>query len=192
MESASVAAGDARLFWSVSIDATALTVRADTVKRPADGLDLLKLLKFASVVVDDDGAEYLSLGNGQHCLRLDVVSGSVLDGLVNLCFLAPSVAHLPHMAESLSVFSFLLNHGRFPKPSRAHYVLAKRQAALLQTYDALVAGASQREVAIAFFGPSRVAAEWNGRSDAMRSQIRRLCRSAHATAAGGYKSLLQP
>jgi hypothetical protein len=59
-----------------------------------------------------------------------------------------------------------------------------RMLAVLRVDDALAAGASQREIATALFGEARVRDDWAGRSDALRSRVRRLVREARALAAG--------
>lgn len=50
----------------------------------------------------------------------------------------------------------------------------------LRVQDALIAGASQRDIAGALFGEARTAAEWNGRSDSLCSRVRRLVRKTVA------------
>ncbi|MBA3895973.1 MAG: DUF2285 domain-containing protein [Sphingomonadaceae bacterium] len=74
----------------------------------------------------------------------------------------------------------------FPEePSMARRLLA------LRAHDAIADGASQREIAIVLFGPERVTAHWHGRSDSLRSSVRRLAKEATAMASGGYRSLLR-
>lgn len=66
-----------------------------------------------------------------------------------------------------------------------------RLIAVLRVADALTTGASQREIATVLFGAEAVARDWNGRSDALRSRLRRLVREARTMAAGGYRQLLR-
>jgi hypothetical protein len=66
-----------------------------------------------------------------------------------------------------------------------------RLVMVLRVDDALAEGASQREIAAVLFGTDAMSRDWNGRSDALRSRIRRLVREARATAAGGYRQLLR-
>jgi hypothetical protein len=72
-----------------------------------------------------------------------------------------------------------------PDPRVARWLL------LLRVHDGLVSGASRREIAAALFGIERVAAEWPGASDSLRSQVKRLARDARAMARGGYRSLMR-
>lgn len=166
-----------------------LRVHADRSGTVAKWFDLAKLAHMASVVVGVDDVEHVSLSDGEQCLRLDILSGTFLHGPVSLQFPSSEADDLAVLARSLSVFAFLLEHRRFPALPRGHASFARRQAAYLRTYDALLASASQREIAMAFFGHDRVGAEWNGRSDAMRSHIRRLCNAARHLAGGGYQAL---
>ncbi len=62
---------------------------------------------------------------------------------------------------------------------------------MLRVHDAVVDGASHREIASVLFGETRVAADWNGRSDSLRSCVRRLVRGARSMASGEYRSLLR-
>ena len=65
-----------------------------------------------------------------------------------------------------------------------------RLVATLRVGDALHTGASQREIARVLFGAEAVALYWDGRSDAVRSRLRRLVREARAMTAGAYRRLL--
>jgi hypothetical protein len=58
----------------------------------------------------------------------------------------------------------------------------------LRVHDALVAGASIRDVGVMLFGLERVRDEWAG--EALKSQCRRLIATARDMAAGGYRELL--
>lgn len=62
---------------------------------------------------------------------------------------------------------------------------------LLRIHDALVDGASQREIGAALFGEQRIDEAWNGPSDSLRSRVRRLVKDARAMARGGYRLLLR-
>ena len=190
-ESAIIPASQARIFWSAEVDPTTLTVHAKKVRSGAAGIDLARLSHLATMLVDKDGHEHLSLSDGRQWLRIDIISGNIRNQPVCLHFVAESSQQLRYMAGSLATLTALLTHGRFSSLPRQHNSLARRQIDCLRTHDALASGASQRQIAIGLFGYDRVIAEWNGASDAMRSQIRRLCKSAQLMASGGYKGLLQ-
>jgi Uncharacterized conserved protein (DUF2285) len=74
---------------------------------------------------------------------------------------------------------------------------AKRRCGLraievLRVADALAERASFRAIATALYGERRVADEWDGVSDAMRSRVRRLVKSARGMANGGWARLATP
>ena len=64
-------------------------------------------------------------------------------------------------------------------------------ARALQVLDGLAAGASQRELATAIFGPATVARSWRP-DGALRAQVRYLIHRARALMAGEYRSLIGP
>lgn len=59
----------------------------------------------------------------------------------------------------------------------------------LQVLDALHAGASQREIALALFGGERVARYWEPDGD-LRAQVRYLIRRGREHMRGGYRKLM--
>lgn len=73
----------------------------------------------------------------------------------------------------------------FPRDRRVD-----RSLVALRVHDALNAGASQRDIAIALFGSERIASDWRAVSDSLRSRVRRLVREARRLAGGGYRGLL--
>jgi hypothetical protein len=63
---------------------------------------------------------------------------------------------------------------------------------MLRAWDALIAGASQREIACMVFSRSAAGARWRIREPSIRSRTQRLVRSARDFAQGGYRELLHP
>ena len=61
----------------------------------------------------------------------------------------------------------------------------------LQAYDAVQAGASHRDIALALFGEKVVKEDWYGRSDYLRLRVQRLVRMADKLVNGGYRDLLR-
>ncbi len=104
--------------------------------------------------------------------------------LAGLAAAEPKVAALTRLLDLHRRGSF--RAGLFPDESRAG-----RWALLLRVSDAMADGASQREIAEVLFGPDRAADQWRGRSDALRSHVRRLVRDMRAMADGGWRKLLR-
>lgn len=144
------------------------------------------------MAVGADGLEHVVLSDGVHHIRLDLVSGSLAnERSVLLRYRIDGIGNAERKILPLRRLLHLIQRRRFAKslfpeePSMARRLLA------LRVHDALLDGASQREIAIALFGHERVTAQWHGRSDSLRSSIRRLVKEAAAMASGGYRSLLR-
>jgi hypothetical protein len=61
----------------------------------------------------------------------------------------------------------------------------------LQAFDAMQAGASHRQIAVALFGETVVREDWCGRSDYLRLRVQRLLRFSERLVKGGYRDLLR-
>jgi hypothetical protein len=68
---------------------------------------------------------------------------------------------------------------------------SRRFALSLMALDYWITGASLRETAIALFGHRRVGSDWNGDSDYLKSQVRRLVKRGRWLMLGGYRTLLR-
>ncbi len=62
---------------------------------------------------------------------------------------------------------------------------------VLRVHDALMDGASQREIGKALYGETLSERGWDGQSDSIRSRVRRLAGEARAMAQGAYRHLLR-
>ncbi|WP_425465962.1 DNA -binding domain-containing protein [Nitrospirillum amazonense] len=80
--------------------------------------------------------------------------------------------------------------GRLPRSLYAREPSAIRWVAKLRAFDAVSAGATQREIATALVGERRTATEWSGRSDYLRLRVQRLVRDGRRLSRGGYRALL--
>ncbi|MEP2758696.1 MULTISPECIES: DUF2285 domain-containing protein [Alphaproteobacteria] len=68
---------------------------------------------------------------------------------------------------------------------------ARRLSRVLQALDGYLAGASQREVAVALFGAERVEADWRDPRNHLCDQVRRAIRRGRDLMNGGYLKLLR-
>jgi hypothetical protein len=131
------------------------------------------------------------LSDGWHHIRLDVDGDSLCsDGPLLLQFSLQGLRGAEAKLLTLNRFLFLCRHRRFPRSLFPPDRQVERGIMLLRVSDALSADASYREIAVMLFGKERVASEWNGPSDSLRSQVRRLIADAREMASGGYNSLL--
>jgi hypothetical protein len=135
--------------------------------------------------------EELLLRDSARHVRLLIRSGSVLDGPVRLRFALRGLQNLDRQLLTLRQVAALTRSGRLPRrlagtdPKNAHWMK------LLRIHDALDEGASQREIADCLFDNDWVASGWDGRSDFLRSRVRRMIALQRRLVGGGYLALLR-
>lgn len=188
-----IAAPEARIIWQAELDPGTLRVAVIPVDRAGpDHLEVARLAPWLSVVIDGEGREHAVLSDGWRHVRIDVEAGSLVEGgLVMLEYRLVGLASAQSSASTLKRFLQLAIHRRFAASLFPPEPRMTRWLTLLRVSDALRAGASQREIGRALFGEERVDQEWDGRSDSLRSRVRRLVRDARAMAGGGYRALLR-
>lgn len=189
MPSAARRSTDASLLWSAEFDRSVLRVLALPVSgRLGTPFDLATCGSEA-FVVDGGDCEHIMLRGRAGSVRLDVLSGSLLDGPASLSLsLAVMEENGPALA-ALQRFLHLQRTGRLPAQSPLASQRLRRQVLALRVHDALAAGASIRDVGIMLFGFDRVRDEWA--DEALKSQCRRLISLAREMASGGYRALLR-
>ena len=181
----------ARLLWHARLDPGVLVVEASpALSHKSDAFDLDRFEAFAIVAKDMSGKEHIALSNGYRRIRMDVVSGTLLEGPVVLTHRLSGLSGLNPKLRALRRLialtrTQLFGASLFPVASQT-----TRLVAALQVFDGLLAGASQRDIAAALYGQERVATEWNSASDSMRSRVRRLIGIAHDLAAGGWQKIM--
>lgn len=124
-------------------------------------------------------------------LRADVVVGTVLDGPVRPRVVLPGVVGVAPQLRTLRRLCALVQRAELPPSLRPTERRASRWAKMIQALDGVVAGGSQREIAIAIFGADLVRSEWRGASDHLRLKVQRLVREARRLAGGGYRDILK-
>lgn len=186
------AAPDARIIWHADLDPGTLRVAAvPTVHGDPEGIDCNRLRTWLTVATDRNGREHAVLSDGWRHLRLDIEDGSlVASGPVRLHYRLSGLASAEARILPLRRFLDLCRRGRFGRALFPADPRVERWLAVLRVGDALAAGASQREIGAALFGEQRIADDWNGRTDSLRSRVRRLAREARAMAGGGYRRLM--
>jgi hypothetical protein len=181
----------ARLLWHACLDPGVLVVKTKpALSGDPGGFDLACLEALAVVAKSNPGIEHVALSDGYRRIRIDVMSGTVLEGPVVLQHQLTGLAGLSPKILALRRLIALTRTRRFGVSLFPVAPQTARIVAALQVFDGLLAGASQHDLAVALYGEDRVAAEWNGKSDSMRSRVRRLVRLAHDLAAGGWQRLL--
>lgn len=135
--------------------------------------------------------EELLLRDGARHVRLLIRSGSVLDGPVRLRFALWGLRNLERQLLTLRQVAALARSGRLPRRLAGTDSKNAQWIKLLRIHDALETGASQRDIAECLFGSDMVARGWDGRSDFLRSRLRRMIALQRRLVAGGYRRLLR-
>jgi hypothetical protein len=186
-------APQAQIVWHAALDPAILPVRAEPAAADdPDAVPLAVLAPWLTVVADPEGREHAALSDGRCRIRLDVETGCISgEEAVALEYLLRGVHCVRPRLLTLRRLLGLVRHRRFVRSLFPDDPQGPRLIAMLRVSDALADGASQREIACQLFGLEAVKQDWNGRSDALRSRVRRLAREARIMAAGGYRQLLR-
>jgi hypothetical protein len=181
----------ARLIWAYQVNRAVVRVEAMAAS-PAgpDSFDLAHFAGMVSIAMTQNG-EVVALSDGYQRIRLDVVSGSLLDGPVRLHYHLSGFCDLDVKLLTLRRLAALCRRGRFSSTLHPREPRAPRWIAALRAHDAIAEGASQREIAATLFGEAWVSEDWRRDSDSLRLRTQRLVRSARTMVAGGYLRLLR-
>jgi hypothetical protein len=191
LEAPETGSPSARLLWHARLDPAVLEVEArPTLSYEPDAFDLRRFEAFAIVAKGISGKEHIALSDGYRRIRIDVVSGTLLEGPVILTHRLTGLIGLSPILLALRRLSALTKTLRFGASLFPVTPQTARIVAALQVFDGLAVGASQRDIAVALYGLDRVMAEWFGASDSMRSRVRRLVALALDLADGGWQRLL--
>jgi hypothetical protein len=179
------------VFWCGELPAPVLAVDAwPAAADMPDAFDLHALPYPIVVLRHADGGERVLIADGPRCIRVEVRNGTLLSGPVRLDFHVPGNGHVDAKIMTLRRLNALCRLGRFPVTLFPPERRARRWALALQAWDGRQAGASHRELAIVLHGEATVRDHWYGKSDHMRTSIKRLLQTAN-TLIGGWRHLLR-
>lgn len=155
-----------------------------------DLFDLESVRTLATVVKEPDGDEHLMLSDGFRHLQLRVTGETLRNGPVRLRCTLTGLREIDRKVLSLRRLCLCCRLRRMPRSLYAPESQAGRWIDKLRAVDAVNAGASQRDLAVALFGERRVGAEWSRGSDCLRLRVQRLIREGRRMVRGGYRDLL--
>lgn len=145
----------------------------------------------ASLYLFLDGAQHLVVQDGPRRVQLAVTGASLLNpvALVADTAVEPEIAGQQNRA--LAAFRDFRAMGEmldthFPPAPRGEKLWSQ-----LQALDGWMAGASQREIAIALYGRDAVDRDWSDPNENMRDRIRYAIARGRALMARGYKHFLR-
>lgn len=169
---------DARPIWNLDADPT--VVESWPMGRNAPSGDALDIREFANLVtveVDENGVEHWLLSDGRWIVRLDIHEGTLLGGPVLLEHRLTGFHSAEAKMDTLRQLAALAQRGAIPVSLLPRERRAPRWVLELRTADAIIAGATQQDMARAFYG-SAVDEDWRSENDSYRLRVRRLVRTA--------------
>jgi len=187
-EDPALSAGESCPIWRSDYDPSVLSA----VTRPAregEAFNVTALRRWTVVQIDAEG-EHWRIGHDLRSIRLDIIQGTLRDGPVQLEYRIGGLADAIPAVLTLRRFLALACARRWPAKLFPREVRATRWIATLRVYDAVVAGASQREIAIRLFGEAVVGPRWRTTAPSYRLRVQRLVAGARAMANGGWRTFL--
>ena len=190
-EKPELGAPDARPMWTAEIHPLVLSAVAAAPGIVSDALDLGQLGSLATVLHGATGREHLLCSDGLRTLRLDILAGSAAGGPVQLRYLISGLASAEKPLLTLRRLMALHKTRRFSLSLHRRETRARRWLLGLRAFDALAAGADQREIAAILLSRTADEPRWRSHASSVRSQVQRLVRGVRQMASGGFRELLR-
>jgi hypothetical protein len=184
-------APDARIIWRADFDPGALHALSVPIDPGhPDAIHAAALAPWLTVVSDTAG-EHAVLSDGWRHIRIDIEGESLVEGRpVMLRYVLHGVASAEPKILPLRRLLDLCRHRRFSVSLYPPDRRIDRWILALRVHDAMMAGASQSDIARVLFDDNPGLAAAARRSDSLRSRVRRLAGEARRLAAGGYRALM--
>lgn len=170
---------EARPIWSHDRDPQ--VIDSGPATKTEDSGDLFDIRTFAgqvAVEIDEQDIEHWLLSDGYWFVRLALHGGTLLAGPVLLEHRIVGLAGAAPKLKALRQLIALTRDGAIPAGLRPREVRAPRWILELRTADGLAAGASQQELARAFFGAAIPERSWRMQSPSYRLRVQRLVKAA--------------
>lgn len=187
-EDPSLSAIDSRPLWHSNLDRSVLRAAAHPVGE-GETFDVACLGPWASVHIDSEG-EHWWIGKYFRSIRIDIVHGTLRNGPVHLDYRIAGLTEAIPAILTLRRFLALACTRQMPVRLFPVETRADRWITMLRVHDAVIAGASQRDIALGLFGDSIIGPRWRCTASSYRLRVQRLVGQAGAMAAGGWRELL--
>lgn len=170
---------EARPIWNIGTDPKVLNGRPTIGKAHAKDLfDIRSLAPFVSVEIAAGHTEHWLLSDGRWVIRLDIHDGTLLGGPVLLEYRLNGRQSAKSKLDALHQLLTLSENGRAPRSLAPHEHRAAQWILELRVGDALLAGATQQEMARVLFEGAVAPRRWRSQSASYRLRIQRLVRIA--------------
>jgi len=187
-EDPALSVGESCPIWRSDCDPSVLRAIAHPVC--GDGaFDVTALPRWTAVQIDAEG-EHWRIGHDLRSIRLDIIEGTLRDGPVQLEYRIGGLESAIPAVLTLRRFLALACTRRWPAKLFPRESRAPRWIATLRAHDAVVAGASQRDIAVRLFGPAVIGPRWRTTAPSYRLRVQRLVAGARAMANGGWRTFL--
>jgi hypothetical protein len=181
---------DAPVFWRPEAYPAVLPVQVCDARESLDRL-VLPLSGCDSVLlIEANSREHLLLRQGYRAIQLACTGQLLRGGNIALIYQLEGFCDLRAKLTTLSRLESLHRLGAFPSVLFPPEPRARRLTQVLQALHGWLAGASQREIAMALFGRDRVTDEWSHPGAYLADQTRRAIKRGRALMQGGYRQLL--
>lgn len=189
-EPAELAVPIARPLWRADAHPYVLGACSDPTRSNSDEIDLRRFRGLVRLT-EHAGAGHLLLSDGLRSIRIDAPAGTFANDRLFLTYMIGGVASAEQPLLTLRRFIALCRTERFSRVLHAREPRARRWILMLRAWDALAAGARQREIAEILLNKSAGEPRWRSQEPSLRSQAQRLVRSARLMASGRYRLLLE-
>jgi hypothetical protein len=125
-------------------------------------------------------------------LQLSIEGAKNLSGTPLMMLALEYPGHVTARAASFRRLNDLMQHGHLRQSLYPRDPRAPRLMKVLTALDGALAGLAHREIALQIFNRQRVEAEWGGRQQNLRDQVRRAIAYGQGLMGGGYKQFLRP
>lgn len=154
-----------------------------------DAIALAELLPWLATAVDGFGVEHAVLSDGRQHVRIDVENGSLLAGTpVVLHYRIAGIASAEPKILPLRRLIWLVRNRRFGKSLVVRDRKLRRHVLALRVFDALAAGASQREIAEELWRAGSASPEVQ---ESLRLRVRRLVDETRRLRGGAWRMLMR-
>lgn len=185
-------ARSAAVFWRSDICSAVLPIMAAPLTVHAKPFDVERLQCSTRIIPSEDAefADVLFQQDGR-ILQLAVSGSRTLEGVELAASIVPMPDHAAGRVLALRRFTSLVTSSAllpnlYPAERRA-----PRLVKILCALDLWQEQRSYRDIAVRFFGESRVKQEWSDPGDHLRDQVRRAVYYGRNLMAGGYRQFLR-